>query len=299
MSTPNDIARGLVATIEAHRAPKPGIYKRLPAGEYHNVWRAVSNSLLQAMKRSPAHMRHAMDHAEEPTPAMVIGSAVHCAVLEPDIFPGMYFACEGDRRTKAVKEAIAALEAEYPGAVILSTEDYARCLAIRDSVYANATAKALLAGAGDVELSFAWNHQCASGSPVLCKGRADRVSWDIAGGTIVDLKTTPDARRGAFERKIFALGYYNQGALYVDGVRAHKLAIKHYSVIAIEKEPPYGVAVYRMKDEVLEAGRIENGELLTKTAKCLKSGLWPGYTNDITDIGLPDWAWRTIEEGTA
>lgn len=302
MSTPGDIARELVATIDANRAPKPGVYKKLPAGDYHNVWKAVSNSLLQQMKKSPAHMRYAMDHEVEPTPAMLIGSAVHCAVLEPDIFPALYFACEGDRRTKAVKEAIAALEAENPGAIILSADDHARCLAIRDAVYANATARTLLTGAGDVELSFAWQHEVLSmggGSLVLCKGRADRVSWEIAGGTIVDLKTTTDARKGPFERKIFQMGYYNQGALYVDGVRANRLAIKHYSVIAIEKDPPYGVAVYRMKDEVLEAGRIENGDLIAHAAKCMLSGVWPCYSNDITDISLPDWAWRTIEEGTA
>lgn len=291
---PDAIAQSLLDTMEANRVPKPGIYKNLPERVYHGEWRAVSNSALQHMKRSPAHFRYAQDHPAEPTPAMMLGSATHCAILLPDLFPALYLAGpEGDARTKVYKEELAALMESNPGAVILRPDDYAACIAMRDAVHANPTAKALLSGYGDFELSFAWDH---ADTGVRCKGRADRVSWDIAGGTIVDLKTTRDARRAAFERSIFAMGYYNQGALYVDGIRAHKHAIKHYSVIAVEKEPPYGVAVYRMKDEVLEAGRIENRDLLDLCVQCEAAQEWPGYPVEITDVGIPEWSWKQIEE---
>lgn len=294
MSTPDAIARELLATMDANRIPKPGIYKGLPERVYHGEWRAVSNSALQHMKRSPAHFRYAQDHPMEPTQAMLIGSATHCAILLPDLFPGLYAELPDlDMRTKAGKEAFMAIREAMPDAGLLKSSDYAACLAMRDAVHKNTAAKALLSGYGDFELSFAWDDKDTG---VRCKGRADRVSWEIAGGTIVDLKTTRDARRAAFERSIFSMGYYNQGALYVDGIRAHKHAIRHYSIIAVEKEPPYGVAVYRMKDEVLEAGRIENRDLLDLYVQCEAAQEWPGYPVEITDVGIPEWSWKQIEE---
>lgn len=294
MSTPNEAARELINTIEASRIPSPGLYRNLPFGEYHH-WGAVSNSQLQRLKRSPAHLRYYLDNPEDPTESMVFGSAVHCAILEPDMFTAFY-ACdvEGDRRTKKYQEAHAALVADRDGAHILAPADYAAALAIRDAANRCASVKALIHGAGDLELSFAWDQPVLDGD-ARCKGRADRVSWEIAGGTIVDLKTTRDARKNAFERAIFNFGYYNQGAMYVDGIRAHRLAIKHYTIVAIEKEPPFGICPYRLRDEVLEAGRRENAELLAVYLECLKVDAWPCYDDEITDIGLPDWAWRNIE----
>jgi exodeoxyribonuclease VIII len=273
--------------------PRPGLYRGVPQEVYH-AWGAISNSALSHLKRSPRHLRQHLDTPVEPTPAMLLGSATHTAILEPDQFDARYMrAPDVDRRTKEGKALIDSIYAAYPGVALLKPDEYDRCIGMRDAVHGCETASNLLHGTGDVELSFVWEHE----NGVLRKGRADRVSWEIAGGTIVDLKTTKDARRSAFERTIFAMGYYNQGAGYVDGIRAQSLAIKHYTIIAVESEAPYGVCVYRMRDEVIEAGRIENAALLEKYAACLAANEWPGYSDEIMDIGLPVWAWDNIERG--
>ena len=64
---------------------KPGIYPDLPNEEYHRC-DGVSNSMLSDMARSPAHFQAARRRQREETPAMAIGTAIHCAVLEPERF---------------------------------------------------------------------------------------------------------------------------------------------------------------------------------------------------------------------
>ncbi|MEK6880139.1 MAG: hypothetical protein AABY22_11045, partial [Nanoarchaeota archaeon] len=65
--------------------------------------------------------------------------------------------------------------------------------------------------------------------------------------------------------------------------------------IAIESEPPYEVAVYRLMEAAIEYGELEIRNLLLEIAKCQKTGIWPGYADEVQDIALPPWAWSKIE----
>ena len=274
---------------------QPGVYPNMPAPEYHGV-RAFSNSLSGHMLRSPAHAKVYQEQGIEDTPALLLGRATHAAVLEPDAFPALFHeAPEVDRRTKAGKEAWAGAEekAHMTGAELLRAADYQTCLAIRDAVHRSKAAKALLSGAGEVELSLFWNDQDTG---VYCKGRLDRLSKGIGGGAIVDLKTTRDASRLAFERTIFNRGYHRQGYLYTTGAEGLGLAAKHYAIIAVEKEPPYGVAVYRLTEGAIQAGGDQIRPLLERYQQCMENDEWPGYPDRVEEISLPAWAWNANEE---
>ena len=75
------------------------------ATDYHAA-PGASASRLKQLKRSAAHMKYDMDNPQEPTPAMIIGSATHSAILEPDLFVKEWGRLpEGDGRSKAVKVA--------------------------------------------------------------------------------------------------------------------------------------------------------------------------------------------------
>lgn len=90
----------------------------MPAEQYHATV-ALSKSGLDQFQRSPAHYKAWLEGAkEEPTPAMVFGSAFHCAVLERDEYAKRYVIFEGDRRTKAGKEAYESLQTS--GATIIT-----------------------------------------------------------------------------------------------------------------------------------------------------------------------------------
>lgn len=292
MSTPHEISAELLATMEANNRPKCGVHPRIPENAYHRTWKAVGSTLLAHMQRSPAHAKWAMANPPEPTPAMVLGSAIHVAVLEPDTFHQRYaFYPTVNLRTKAGKDVYGDAVTSNPGKVILKEEEYGRCLAARDAVHRHTFAMAMLSGAGEFELSAVWDQ-----AGVRCKSRMDRLSFKVAGGTIVDLKSTRDARREAFEKAIFNYRYYGQSAHYLTGAQANKLAVKHYTIICVESEPPYGVGVYRLSPEVIAMGDQENEHLLRKFADCERTGNWPAYEDNVSDIGIPQWGWRQLEE---
>lgn len=274
------------------KSPEPGIYPNVPMSEYH-AWEAASNSRLSQLLRSPAHLKSYIDRPKPDTDAQVIGRATHAAILEPESFEKQYKKGPlGDRRTKKVKEQWEALVAEAGAENILRPADYEACLAMRESVWKKTTATGLIGGKGQRELSIIWMHTDAL---TLCKARLDRLSPALDGGTIIDLKTTTDASPLKFERTIFAYGYHRQGALYVDGARAVGIPIRHYAIIAIEKEPPYEVAVYRLMEGAIEAGRDEVARLLPVYKRCVEENNWPGYPDEIRDITLPIWAWAASE----
>lgn len=72
---------------------KPGVYLDLSNAEYHGG-EGINKGLLDVVDRSPMHARALLDFANdndrEPTAAMVIGTALHTLVLEPEKFAELY-----------------------------------------------------------------------------------------------------------------------------------------------------------------------------------------------------------------
>lgn len=269
---------------------KPGLYPDVPADEYHR-WPYASQSLLKVMRnRSPLHAYLYMHEPPEPTPALKLGDAVHVAVLQPELF-GERFAVapEVDRRTKKGREAWEAFLAENEGKTILSQSEWETCIAIRDSVLSHPTASKLIDG--PVEQSALWKDK-ASG--VMCKGRFDVINRRI--GAIVDLKTCLDASPKRFTRDVYNYGYWLQGAMYINGAHALDIPVEFFVIVAVEKEPPYAVAIYNIMDEAIIAGESELGRLLQIYAECERTGVWPAYPVDPVDITLPPWGFNEIEE---
>lgn len=278
--------------VTAIQPPPPGIYEDVPAGTYHKWLGASQSRLLTLRDKSPAHMKWEMEHPAEVTPAMALGSAIHTAVLQPDLFARRGLRdIEGDGRTKAVKDARAQLRAEHPGCVILAPQDYDICIAVRDAVTAHPIARALLDG--PAERSVVWMDEATG---VMCKARFDEMPIGI--GAITDLKTTIDASPAAFTRAIYRFGYYIQAAHYLAGARAREIDADFFTIIAVEKEEPYAVAVYHIRDDAIQAGADELRPLLARYAYCEVTGEWPGYPAEAIEISLPPWAWAQVDERT-
>jgi hypothetical protein len=71
---------------------EPGVYSpaQLLNSDYHNGG-LVTKSKLDLVDRSPNHLKHALDNPREETKALRVGKALHCAVLEPEVFLTEYF----------------------------------------------------------------------------------------------------------------------------------------------------------------------------------------------------------------
>ena len=267
-----------------------GLYPGVNALEYHR-WTGASQSRLKVLRdKSPAHLRWQMDHPEEQTDAMRLGAAVHTCVLEPDLFPCVYVrAIEGDGRTKAIKDARTQQALDNPGATILPADDFDTCLAIRDSVGRHPSAKHLLAG--ERERSAIWTDPETG---VRCRGRFDDIAREF--GAITDLKTCMDASPNRFPRDLYIYGYHIQAAMYLRGAVELGLGCDTFGFVAVEKEPPYAVAVYQLAAPAIHDGVRELNRLLAIWAQCEASGEWPGYDTNIVTIDLPGYAPAQITE---
>ena len=219
-----------------------------------------------------------------PTDALLFGRAFHSANLTPKAFEDDYRVFNGDRRTSAGKADYAAMVQQH-GENILTQGDLETILAMRLSAHLNPSAKALLTADGDTEVSILWNCEGAR-----AKARIDK--YLPVDGTLVDLKTTRNASPGAFSKSIYQYGYHRQAAFYLYAARTMGLLAKRFLFVAIEKEAPYGVAVYELTDEALDAGLREALGLIEIYKECLATGRWPSYGSEIISVDIPNWAYE-------
>ena len=82
------------------------------------------------------------------------------------------------------------------------------------------------------------------------------------------------------------------------GGAALNMAAKHYAVIAVEKEPPYGVLPYRMDDADLQYTAPLVEALLRRYAQVMKQKTFEGYPDKVHDLRMPQWMFDLMERQT-
>lgn len=253
----------------------------MPSADYH-AHPAVSKSVLDKIARSPLHCRAYLDgERTEPTPAMLLGTAVHTAILEPERFDAEYAVFEGDRRTTAGKQAYAELVSR--GKSIISASDADVISSMSAAVRAHPVASALLRN-GSAEQSVFWTDPMTG---LECKCRPD---WWRTDNIVVDVKTTEDASPASFAKSVAGFRYHVQAAHYQAGTQAERFVF-----IAVEKKAPYAVAVYDLDAVSLELGEAIRRQDLAMFELCSRAGEWPGYSPDIEVLSLPPWAFPKSE----
>jgi hypothetical protein len=258
-----------------------------PFDAYRKI-KALNWTHLKRMRQSAKHFKYWSEHETEDTPTMILGRAVHTAVLEPDRFPIDYAVWKGARRAGNDWEAFQAANADR---TILRLEEYQWCLEIRDAVRAHPVAKHLLE-VGEAEKTIVWTDE-ASG--LKCKGRLDFLN----GIGLVDLKTTADLDPIRFGGQAARLGYHCQLAFYRRGLRANGIDVP-VKILACEKDPPHDVAVLALDDDTLFAADEEVSLLLKRVVECRKSKQWPGrFGNVEAPLQLPGWAFGNFPDDPA
>jgi PDDEXK-like domain of unknown function (DUF3799) len=259
-----------------------GIYKNLPAESYFAENR-INNSGLKLIAKTPAHFKYNLEHPDEraPTPQMQLGTAVHCAVLEPAAFNSRYaVAPPCDKRTKEGKAIWAELEASKK--LILSASDYELVEGMSQSVLNHETASKLLA-AGDPEVTV---YTDIEGIPAKA-----RLDW-YRNGIILDLKTTADASPEQFSRSCANFSYALQNSFYIDCCEAAGLEAHTLIFVTVESANPHLVSCYELDDRSIEWGRDHYRAALNKYRECITLDDWPGYDASIQTISLPQWTLR-------
>jgi hypothetical protein len=255
---------------------------QIPAAEYHR-YPAASSTQLKNVLRSPAHYKVALEHPAPSTPAQSLGTLIHLAVLEPDNFRANTvvkpkFSGKGSR-------ALAQdWDKEHEGKIVVEHEQMRIIDGVLHSLTTHRTARELLR-VGNMEESFFWQDPVTG---LVCKCRPDL--WKDR--TIVDIKSTLNGSPQEFPRAIANLGYHLQAAFYLDGVSAVLgEQFQHFSIIAVEKVPPYAVATYVLDEATLDVGRMLYRRALRSLRKCKIQNYYPGYPDRLISTSLPSWAW--------
>lgn len=240
---------------------------------------AVRRSELWELRKSPMHYLYKVTHPEEPTPALLFGTAAHKYILEPDDFWNDYIvAPKVDRRTKAGKEAWAAFLEECGDKTPISEDDLKTIQEMDAAITANPIAAELLR-TGQHEVPIEWT-DAGTGEP--CKCRPDVITTFDGEDWIVDYKTTNSCMDGAFEKACRIYGYKLQAGMYVEGAFNNTFKDYRFAFVAQEKNPPYATRVYMCDiGFVLEGMDIFHG-LIRLYHTCKTSGEWPGYVT--TDL---------------
>ena len=287
----------------------------LPPGAPQREYRpipAMSASGLKLFRRSARHYRHGIDHPRPPTPALALGRATHTALLEPDRYAELWTVlgqCEGRNKNGARCGYAAKLARDGESFCgrhdplkgtpevdrVIKLDDHERLCGMRDAIREHPQAAAFIAGHpefAEVERSGVFRDP-ETGAP--CKFRPDRllrIKTKLTDGCVIDLKTAQDASPVAFGKAAANFGYHHQAAMYLRGMAALGEPLSAFVFVAVESDPPHGVACYLVDEHDLSRAHEEVTDLLIQYQRCIERDEWPGYSDALQDLLLPPWAFR-------
>ena len=244
-------------------------------------------SEVKAHAKSPAHVRHAVQHARELTRPMIVGGVADCLVFGQRgyaLYPG---------KVRNGKEW-EAFRAEHPGEYTPIASELEDAMGAAEAVLADPVARDLLGHGAEYQRVLQWDGwglPCGSGIP------GERGGIDVINARhptrkpyIADLKITSSTRPEELSRQALNMYWHCQGEWLMQGARATGLEAVDFYLIACEAHPPHVVTVLRVPEEALLLGR----KLLVKWTEahraCEAADAWPGYCLSEVELEIPEWA---------
>lgn len=267
--------------MKIHRKMGKSYYKESASPSYLSG--PVSKSLLWAFHESPNKWRNG-NRTFSPTPAMELGSLIHCMALTPENVDEEYIICPYDSfRTNESK-------------AWRDHQDEAGLVGISEKVWQTAQeassvlrSQPLYPLCSDTEVAV-----FGKIDGVKIKGMIDIVPHISSenGDSLWDLKTTASIDSlDALQRLILNRGYHWQSALYLDLYNGATGECRDSFVfIFMESSAPYETAFVRITTDVIELGRQEYLAALAKWKMCVDTDFFPKRIEGIATIDLPKWA---------
>jgi hypothetical protein len=289
------------------RARGSQLFLDMPPGQYHEA-DALGSGSLKLLARSPWHFKNRVPVA--PTKAMLRGTLVHCALLEPDAMGARYVvvpedapkrpteaqwnAKKSNESSRAAKEWWTEFARQAEGKEFVSANDFnitqLQLVAVR-----NEPTLAAVFGTGWGEVSGFWRDPQTG---IDCKARWDWVHPVEPGVVdIADLKATADESPRVFGMSAARLQVHLQAAHYVEGFELiTKLKVRRFIFAAVTSVRPVLAVPYVLTDEIRDQGRDERRELLERLAWCRKEDQWPAYGGSgVQLLDFPAYAKRSAE----
>jgi hypothetical protein len=274
----------------------PGIHYDVP-DEVYFALPAMSATVLKAGRRSIAHMRHAMLQPKEQSDAMGLGSLTDTLVLEPEKLHDRFLIVPEFPKlnSNAGKATWADIQKEAAGRIVVDKADRRSAELMRDSLLLHPATSRWLSHEGHAQAVVIWEEPVGD-ELVLCKAKLDRF---VPGVLKLDLKSTKNAKHWNFAGDAAKLGYLLQAGWYDHGFRmaTGEKEPTPFGLAVVENEPPHLCAAYTIKPADLEVGLETCQRLLAAFTNAQRTGVWPGYSDEVEELEFPPWALRV--EGPA
>jgi hypothetical protein len=293
---------------DGEQITQPGVYSRLPLDDYHRGdicdGPSVSSTVLRTLwDESPAHAwakSPLNPHRVEDTASdwKNIGRAAHhlltaeigfadAFVVRPEMLDGEKW--HGNR--KECKRWLAAQKRAGLTVLTAANVEVIKGMAISIGAFPLVQAGALN---GLIERSLFWKDKETG---LWLKARPDAIPSDS--GDFSDIKTTGSVLYRDLQKSIADFGYNQQAALTFEGARALDIEANSFTLIWVEKKPPFCVRATQLKDDDIQRGMKQNRMALRTFADCLARGVWPGPGDERDDaeyVDMPDWRRTQIDE---
>jgi len=244
----------------------------------------INASALKKGRTSLLHMHHEMTRGTNtPTPAMLLGTNVHTAVLEPERFAGEVVVWRKGAKMGKLWTRFNRFWT-YWGKTIVTPSDLDLLGNIRDSVHSHPEAVEIITGC-DKEASVFWESPEVYG---FGKARFDMFTPNEIWG---DLKSTSKIHPREFQSHAEKMGYFHQCGWAAEGMNRLGLSMEiGYYIVAVETSPPFDVVVYELDFDDVMSAREECRKIATKYNLALKSGEFAGVASDgIQTLRRPEW----------
>lgn len=254
--------------------------------DVYQKFAGISKSGLDFIAKSPAAYKDRPPY--QPNRAMVVGSALHSAILEPALFETDYHLLPEvkDRRSAEYKK----LKEIYGEEWVLVGKECTDIAAMTEMAHRDSDVMDLLNMNGQSEVSA---FVTCPDTGLLLRCRYDYISFE--NHTVADLKKTRDASVFGFSKSVHDYRYHVQEAFY--SYVYHLLTgepLEKFTFIAIQETAPHTARVYDL-DEIAEIiGMHYFQKDLAVYADCNNRNFWP-HPDCNGEISLPYYAINDYE----
>ncbi len=282
--------------VPADQRFAPGIRADLSHPDYLRIPAFSATLAKTIVQQSPMHARFLRDHPPESTLSQNSGTAFHMGVLEPDRFETEVVAIPEDApKRPSVSQLRAAtnspasaaaidwwadFNARAAGKVVLTPIEAVRVdgmvrAARRHKLYPELFTR------GQAEIVYQWRDARLG---IACKARFDYLTHDAWAS---DLKSTTDASPDGFRRACERYLYHLQDAHNRTGYEhLHERGLEGLLFMAVERDPPHGVAVYAMPPNAVRFGLDAVERAMLRYAQAERDGWWPGYPEGVLPVAF-------------
>lgn len=252
---------------------KNNVISQIESGEYY-----LSFSALKAFSLSPASFIEYKIGEKPTTKTMKMGSALHCAILEPEEFEKRYSVLikemlpnpDKDFRNTANKQFKAGFiaKAESEGKEILDPSEFEECKLYQKLCFRNQISQSYLKTLEKKEQYAEWFF-----NGIKFRGFID----GVGGGYILDIKKVMDASPDRIKRTAIYDQWHWQGALYLQSEFADEFT--GFYNLAIDNVSP---CVFYLGDYSLQKALGELKKVIDEFKRCIDLQQW--------DSGYEFWA---------